>query len=75
MARAAKRNGPRPLTVYPGGEVRDALALIQKQDHGRPIAHVAEMALKAFAVLFTRDKYEAMKLVDAFDHRTAPTTR
>ena len=66
MARAAKRGGPRPLSIYPGDDVRNEIARIGREDHGRPLTHVAVLALKAFAVLYGRDKYEALKLADAF---------
>jgi hypothetical protein len=54
------------LTIYPGTELRRAAERISEQDHGRPISKVVEMALKAYCVLYERDKYEAIRLADSF---------
>lgn len=57
----------KPLTVYPPGDVRMALEQISAADNDRPLAHVAAMAIKAYAVQWKRDKFAAMKLADEFD--------
>jgi hypothetical protein len=57
----------RPMSIYPGETVKRAVADISKADHDRPHSHVVELAIKAFAVLWKRDRYEALKLADAFD--------
>jgi hypothetical protein len=57
----------KPVTFYPGQHTRHALEKIGQADHNRPKAHVVELAVKAFAVLFERDKFAALKLADEFD--------
>jgi hypothetical protein len=65
----------KPLTTYPDAPLRRHLEDISEADHDRPLSKVAEMAMQAFVVLFERDKYEALRLVDAYqqlaDQRTA----
>lgn len=56
----------KPLTVYPDADLRREVARISEDDHDRPVSKMAELALKAWCVLWERDKYEAMKLADAF---------
>jgi hypothetical protein len=54
------------ITVYPSPDVAREITKISEEDHGRPLAHTAEMAMKAFIVLWRRDKYEAQRVVDEF---------
>jgi hypothetical protein len=45
------------------------MSRVAEADHDRPLSKVAEMALRAFIVLWERDKWEAMKLADEFKDR------
>jgi predicted transcriptional regulator len=55
-----------PLTIYPDSEVRRAVQRIAENDNDRPVSRMIEMAAKAFVVLYDRDKYAALRLVDEF---------
>jgi hypothetical protein len=57
----------RPMSIYPDETVKRAIADISTADHNRPQSHVVELAVKAFAMLWRKDRYEAMKLADSFD--------
>lgn len=57
----------KPLTIYPEPDTRRAMADIAEDDHDRPLSKMIEVAMKAFIVLYKRDKAEARKLADQFD--------
>ena len=61
----------KPLTIYPDPNVRRAVSRISEEDHDRPLSKVVELAVKAFAVLWDRDRSEARKLADQFDSESA----
>jgi hypothetical protein len=59
------------LTIYPSAEVKRAAEQIGEDDHGRPVSKIAEMALRAFVVMYRKDKWAALKMADEFDHQPA----
>lgn len=63
------------VTIYPSPEVKRAIEEIAEDDHDRPVSHVAEMALRAWVMLYREDKYNALKLADSFDKSPTPTRR
>lgn len=56
----------KPLTVYPDADLRRAVARVGEDDHNRPLSKVADLALRAWIVMYDQDKYAAMKLADSF---------
>jgi hypothetical protein len=63
---------PAPVTVYPDPDLKRAIQEIAEDDHDRPVCHVIEMAMKAYAVLYREDKYKAIQLADSFKSDPPP---
>jgi hypothetical protein len=65
---------PKPLTIYPQPEVRGAIERIAHREE-RPLSKTVEQAFKAFSVMWDKDRFATLKLIESFDARQQGQTR